>query len=440
MDHIDKPFLGLIIYILFLMINNILNGYESALFELDDNDFDEDIDNKDKKTIDGILKLRSNRSFFRTTIRIVSAISNIVMGGLLLDWFVLVTKRFDIKVNSIVVGLVIIALMFLFFEIFAGIIPEKFAKKEPKKYALKHYNMTKCLINIFSPFTKLVMIISNLFLKIIGINPYDNDDSVTEEEIMDMVNEGHEQGVLEENEAEMIENIFEFGDKDAADVMVHRKNIISVDAGDTLDVAVKIFLEEGLSRVPVYEGELDNVIGILHFKDAFRQYEDASKRKLTVLAFKDMLYDAHLVPETRSISSLFEEMQEAKVHMSMVVDEYGQIVGLVTMEDIIEEIFGNIFDEHDDADTSVKKQSENVYVVDGLIALRDIEELLDVTFDEDDVDTLNGFITKTLGHIPESKEDVIIRYKGFSFKAIKIEKNIITKVRITRNVVNSEAV
>lgn len=175
------------------------------------------------------------------------------------------------------------------------------------------------------------------------------DDDVTGEEIKDMVNEGHEHGVLNENEAEMINNIFEFGEKQAQDVMTHRKSIAAIDSTATVQEAFDFIMNESYSRYPVIDGDIDNIMGILHIRDLLKVYVDEQKRSKQLSEIKDqVLFDAYYIPETRNISLLFKEMQSKKVHIAVVVDEYGQTAGIVTMEDILEEIVGNIQDEYDE--------------------------------------------------------------------------------------------
>ena len=230
---------------------------------------------------------------------------------------------------------------------------------------------------------------SSLFKKITG--KVKKDDDVTEEEIMDMVNEGHEQGVLKENEAEMIGNIFEFGEKHASDVMTHRKSIVGIEADTTVEEAFEFIMGENYSRYPVYDGDIDNIIGILHIRDLLKIYSEEKNRKKKLVDMKhQVLFDASYIPETRNISVLFKEMQSDKVHMAVVVDEYGQTAGIVTMEDILEEIVGNIFDEYDDEEVLISRQPDGSYIIDGQTLLEDIEDAFDMHFDCEDIDTING--------------------------------------------------
>ena len=244
---------------------------------------------------------------------------------------------------------------------------------------------------------------SSLFKKITG--KVKKDDDVTEEEIMDMVNEGHEQGVLKENEAEMIGNIFEFGEKHASDVMTHRKSIVGIEADTTVEEAFEFIMGENYSRYPVYDGDIDNIIGILHIRDLLKIYSEEKNRKKKLVDMKhQVLFDASYIPETRNISVLFKEMQSDKVHMAVVVDEYGQTAGIVTMEDILEEIVGNIFDEYDDEEVLISRQPDGSYIIDGQTLLEDIEDAFDMHFDCEDIDTINGYLIYKMGKIPQDNE------------------------------------
>lgn len=272
---------------------------------------------------------------------------------------------------------------------------------------------------------------SALLKKITGKGRREED--VTEEGIMDMVNEGHEQGVLKENEAEMINNIFEFSDEQAQDVMTHRKSIVAIDCNCTLQEAYDLAMEENFSRYPVYDGDIDNIVGIFHLRDLFKIYVDESQRNKTLLEMKDqVMFEPYCIPETRNISPLFKEMQSKKVHIAIVVDEYGQTAGIITMEDILEEIVGNILDEYDEEEELVLKQADGSYIMNGQMTLEDIEEMLEIEFQCDDIDTLNGYLIYKLGKIPDNDEQFETRYQGYLFKILHVENKMIHKVLVQK--------
>ena len=258
-------------------------------------------------------------------------------------------------------------------------------------------------------------------------------DKVTEEEIIDMVNEGHESGVLKENEAEMINNIFEFGEKQAHDIMTHRKSIVAINCNVTVEEAFQFILDENFSRYPVYDGDIDNIIGILHIRDLLKVYvkeEDRSKKLYQVK--NQVMFDPFCIPETRSISVLFKEMQSKKNHFAVVVDEYGQTTGIITMEDILEEIVGNIFDEYDEEEEQIRQLSDGSYEMDGQTPLEDIEEKLDIKFDCEDIDTINGYLIYKLGKIPDENEEFETECGGYIFRILSVGNKMIQKVLVSK--------
>lgn len=255
------------------------------------------------------------------------------------------------------------------------------------------------------------------------------EDDVTEEEIMDMVNEGHEQGVLAENEAEMINNIFEFADRQASDVMIHRKNIVAIDCETTVNDAFEFILKENFSRYPVYEDDIDNIIGILHLRDLLKVYVDEANRDKKIKEVKhQLLFDATYIPETRNLSVLFKEMQSKKTHMAIVVDEYGQTSGLITLEDVLEEIVGDILDEYDDEEVLISRRDDGSYVLEGQTTLEDIEELFNIHFDCEDIDTINGYMIYKMGKIPSENEEFSCTCDGYEFKILEVKDKMVTKV------------
>lgn len=260
------------------------------------------------------------------------------------------------------------------------------------------------------------------------------DEEKVEEEILSMVEEGHEQGVIEENEVEMISNIFEFGDKDAKDIMTNRQKILALENTLTVSEALKFALDNRFSRYPVYEEDIDNIIGVIHLKDIVAKYMEAPDTPIT-----EVMEEPIFIHPTFNISKLLQKMQSEKIHMSVVVDEYGQTEGLVCMEDIIEEIVGNILDEHDDIEEEdVRKVGDDEYIVDGMASLDDLSDMLDIEFPDEDFETLNGFLLYKLGRLPIENEDIRISYEGYDFIPEKMCDKMITLVRIIRNNKNED--
>ena len=322
--------------------------------------------------------------------------------------------------------------MILVFIIFGVIIPEKCGRRKPVRTAIRLVKYVRFLMLVLSPVVFVTTMIAKGILRIFGIKNPDAEENVTEEEIITMVNEGQEQGVLEAGEAEMITNIFELGDKHAGDIMTHRSNIEAVESTITLDNFIQNHIEGKYSRFPVYEGDIDNIVGTIHIRDALIFYRNIPNRKKLLKDVKGLLRKPYMVPETMDIDDMLKDMQEKKIHMGIVVDEYGQTAGIVSMEDIIEEIVGNILDEYDDEEEVVEYAGDDTYVVDGLTAIEDINSLLGIKIESDGFETLNGFLISKLGRIASENETEVIEAYGFSFKILEVTGNVIRKVEITK--------
>ena len=263
-------------------------------------------------------------------------------------------------------------------------------------------------------------------------NPSVHEDDVTEEEIISMVNEGHEQGVLLASEAEMIHNIFEFGDKEAKDIMTHRKNLIAIDGNLSYNDAVSFIIENSKSRYPVYLDDIDNIIGVLHIKDAFAFAQKNEVFRTSIKDIPNLIREVDFVPETLNIHTLFKMMQAKKSHMVIVVDEYGQTSGAVAMEDILEEIVGNIEDEHDEEESLIRMNPDGSYLMNGLASMPEVIELLKLPVEEDAFETLNGFLVSLLEKIPNDGETAKISMYGYDFNILKVEDKMIREVLVRK--------
>ena len=232
--------------------------------------------------------------------------------------------------------------------------------------------------------------------------------------------------------AGLIHNIIRYLDKDAKDIMTHRKNIITIDAQELLEDALRFMLDESFSRFPVCEGEIDSVIGIMHLREAMACYLDEKLRKVPLKELKGYIRPAAFIPETKSIDTLFKEMQADKNHIRIVLDEYGQTSGLVTMEDILEEIVGNILDEHDEAEVRIQRQQNGNYLVNGMVGLDDLEDVLAISFDQEEFETLKGFLVHQLDRIPGEDERCVVDYGGYRFTVLLVDNNTIQRVKIEK--------
>lgn len=255
----------------------------------------------------------------------------------------------------------------------------------------------------------------------------------TEEEILSMVNEGQEQGVILDSEAKMISRIMEFGDKEAQDVMTNRNNIHAFDANITLKEAVEMIMNDHFSRFPVYEETIDHVIGFIYLKDAMRMQMHEKMNQMSIGSIRRLLRKPVFVPETKSIDSVFRMMQTSKTQMVVVIDEYGQTSGILTLEDILEEIVGNIQDEFDVDDKFVISAKQDGYIFSGTTPLEYMEELLQIDLEQEEYETLNGFVIGKLEHIPE-EDDVGFAFEasGYDFSVLEVKNRMIQEVGIKR--------
>ena len=255
-------------------------------------------------------------------------------------------------------------------------------------------------------------------------------ENVTEEDVISLVNEGHEDGNILASEAAMIQNIFEFSDTDVKDIMTHRKNIVAIDGELTLREAIAFINDNNMSRYPVYLEDLDNIIGILHIKDILT-YFDKDVDNVKIKDLQDLMSVAEFVPETHGINTLFAKMQSKKRHMVIVMDEYGQVSGILSLEDILEEIVGNIEDEHDEEEDSIEVRTEDSFMMDGSTTLEEVEEILGINLSED-YETLNGYLISILGKIPEDGSKFKLEDENFTYYVKNVSEKVIGPVYVRR--------
>ena len=258
------------------------------------------------------------------------------------------------------------------------------------------------------------------------------NDDVTEEEIISMVREGHEQGTILASEAELIHNVFEFDDKEVKDIMTHRKNIVSLDGSMSFIDAIEFIIDTGKSRFPVYENDVDSIIGVLHIKDAFTFFEKNEVYRSSIKDIDGLIRPVDFIPETVNINDLFKKMQSKKSHLAMVVDEYGQISGLIAMEDILEELVGNIEDEHDEEENYIRKNDDETFIMDGMTEFSDVKEALSLSVDDDAYETLNGFIISLSDKIPGEGGKTVMSAYGYRFSIMIVEDKVIKQVMIKK--------
>ncbi len=270
----------------------------------------------------------------------------------------------------------------------------------------------------------------NLKQIVSGESPESKEE--VQEAVEYVVEECGSQGYLEENEVRMIKNVLQYSGKNARDIMTHRKDIVAVDGSETLEHALQFMLDERFTRFPVYEKNIDDIIGTIHLRDAMKYYLNKELRPVKVKELKDCLREVSFIPETKGLSRLFKQMNTEKNHLFIVLDEYGQTAGIVAMEDIIEEIVGNIFDEYDEEETLYFRQENGTYLVKGKVALDDLEEILGIEIEDEENETLNGFLISKLERIPAEHETCEVRYDVYCFRILRVDNNMIELVEVEK--------
>lgn len=443
---------SIIVYVVLLLIDVFFYGFGSAVNSLNEKDIEtraqEDRGegrSRDKKSI-RLLAIIGNPAGYVNTLQMITTLVNVVIGavhlrlllGAMSRWLKLLTQS-RLQMEEVPAGVIVAvsavlsALLLLYITLTLGVLlPKKVGSRAPERWAYFCITPIFFLTKLLSPFTGLVNVTTKGILRLFGINENAGEADVTEEEIINMVNEGHEQGLIQASEAEMISNIFEFGDKEAQDIMTHRKNIVAISADTLLKDALTFMMEGNNSRYPVYDENIDHIIGILHLKDAMRFHKEAGSLDCPLKELEGLMRDPVFVPQTKNIDELFRKMQAQKQQMVIVVDEYGQTDGLVAMEDILEEIVGNILDEYDEISQHIEEKGEDEYVIEGKTPLRELEERFDISFEDEEFETLNGFLISKMDKIPEPDEEFDVDYGGFNFKILTVENKMIQSVLVKR--------
>lgn len=315
-----------------------------------------------------------------------------------------------------------------FFTLVLGeLVPKRMALAQSDKIALWVAGTINLFSKIVSPAVSFLTFSTNLIVKLLGGQVKATGEQITEEEIRLMINVGEEKGIFQETETEMINSIFEFDDTVAKEVMTPRTDIIAISSEVTLEELLDIIVEENFSRIPVYEESIDNIIGILYVKDLFSMI----KRKMEwEVSLKNIIRPVFFVPEYKKIDELFKEMQKSKTHIAVVIDEYGGTAGLITIEDLLEEIVGNIFDEYDDVVLDYEKIDDNTYIVSGMLDIGEINDILDTSIPEEEFDTVSGMLLSHSGKMPEVGDEVELG--NIYFRIEEVDDKRISKIRIEK--------
>ncbi len=422
-----------VVVLLILLVGALIRAGERAIVMLNDAVVKRDAEDGDKKA-KRVLRLTKKSDGFMAAIHIadVTMLLAVVLSFFhffnadIMGWISGVTNS---SVVQVLIYFAVFVLLLFFCFLFGDMLPKQVAAHRCEKTAYALLTLVELVSFVFLPFAKINGFISGVILRIFGIDPNADVERVTEEEILMMVDAGEERGVIEESQKEMINNIFEFDDIAASDVMTHRTDIVTVDIEDTIDDVIHLATEEGYSRIPVYEGDIDNIKGIIYVKDLLK-FVGA---KLPAGGLGTIMREAFFVPESKRCGDLFTEMTEKRIQMCIVSDEYGGTAGLVTIEDLLESIVGNIQDEYDDEEEDeIEQIDESTFTVDGTTDTDEVAERLDIELPEGDFDTVGGMIMSAIGRIPEENEHPSIEVSGYLFTVEEMGERRIERVTIQR--------
>ena len=427
----------IIILIILVLINAFFAASEIAFISL--NDAKIDIEAKDgNKKAKKIKKMLENPSKFLATIQIGITFAGFLSSAFAADNFAgdLAPVLYNwIPTISIVawnkIAIIIITIILSYFTlIFGELVPKRIAMKYSEKIAYGSVGIIRAISIIMSPFVKFLTFSTNIVSKIFGVSE-NEEETVTEEEIRMMVDVGEEKGAIDEEEKTMINNVFEFNDKIVSEIMVPRTEIYAVDMNLSISEAIEGMTENEdfrYSRIVVYEENIDDVKGIVYLKDILL----SGKNKNTKI--KNLVKEAYFVPDSKPVNELFEELRRNRKQIAIAVDEYGGTSGLVTMEDILEEIVGEIYDEYDEVEDIYQEIDENTFILSGSMAIYEVEGLLNIDIEDGDYDTLSGYLIEELGRIPaENEKKIVVETPDITYKIEEIKDKRITRVKACRN-------
>lgn len=326
------------------------------------------------------------------------------------------------------ISLVVITIILSYFTlVFGELVPKRIALQKSEQMAMLSVRPIVFVFKFAKPFVKLLSLSTNVLLRVIGMSDTDLEEKVSREEIKSLVDAGEEYGVINQIEKEMINSIFDFDDKLAKEVMTPRTEVYMINS--KLPLSIEELLEENYSRIPVYEGDMDNIIGILYLKDFLHEAYQVGFENVDI---KKLLHRPYFVPECKNIDQLFKELQKSKNHLAVLIDEYGGFSGIVTIEDLIEEVMGDINDEYDEDEPFIRKIDNDTYMVNGLISIKELNDKLHLNLDEEteDYDTLGGFLINQIDYIPSETEECMVEYENLVFKIECVKDKRIEMVKI----------
>ena len=428
----------IIVLAILILINAFFAATEIAFISLNDAKIEKQAKEGNKKAKQ-IKKMLREPSKFLATIQIGITLAGFLSSAFAADAFA--DDLAPMLQNLMPLGLaawrnisiILITIILSYFSlIFGELVPKRLAMRNSEKIAFGTIGIVRAISIITAPFVKLLTASTNGISKLFGISGTD-EETVTEEEIRMMVDVGEEKGSIKEEEKELINNVFEFNDKVVSEIMIHRKDIYAIDINSDVDNILKELDEYKYSRIPVYEESIDNIVGMLFIKDLLANVKKKEKVKISKI-----IREPYFVSENKPIDELFRDLQKNKHQLAIVLDEYGGTAGLVTMEDIIEELVGNIFDEYDEEEKEFEKIDDNTFLISGSVSIHDLRKILGVEIPEGEYDTLSGYLIELLGRIPSDDEKPVIETKRVTYKIEDYEEKRILWVKACRNNVEED--
>lgn len=428
---------GLILQLLLILVLTMINAFfaasEMALVSVNQNRIERDAEDGDKKAIK-ILRILEDQSNFLSTIQVAITLAGLFnsaaaatgisqrLGGYLSQW----NLPYSYTIATILITLILSYITIVFGEL----VPKRVALNKSESIAKFSAGIISFTSIVFKPFVLLLSFSTNLVLKLIGVPTEYVDGKVTLSDIKSLVQLGQTQGVIDDVESDMINSVIGFDDTYAEEIMTARPEVFMIDINEPFEKFLDEMLNLKYSRIPVYEDEVDNIIGIIYLKDYLLESYNKGFENVQI---KDILKPAYFVPEKKNVNDLFSELQSNNKHMALLIDEYGGFSGIVTMEDLIEEIVGEIDDEYDHDEPEISKITEEVWIAKGSTQVKDLNYQLGIELDEDteDYDTLGGLIIHLLGHIPEDGEQMTLSTQNVVFDVLEVKDKRINEVKIT---------
>ena len=435
MDSIPSQ---LLLQAILILVNAFFAATEIAVLSLNATQLEKKAE-KGEKTAKRLLKLTQEPSGFLSTIQIGITLAGFLgsafaadnFSGYLVDWIYNDIGFTALSLTTLdTLAVIVITLILSYFTlIFGELVPKRIAMQKPYEVSKLSCGVVLAVAKVVKPVVKFLSMSTNAILRILHLKTEAEEDTITEEEILMMIELGEKRGVLDEDESEWLQNIFDFDDTCIGEIMTHSVDVVSIALDASDDEIINIIKKTGISRYPVYDHDDENIIGILHVRDYLLNLQTKEK------SFKDILTPAYFIPDSMTADDLFEDMQTKNIHFAIAIDEFGEMSGIITLEDLVEEIVGNIYDEHDAYEQpSIQTINDHQWKVSGNVNIEDLSKELDTEIPVDeDYDTIGGYIYSHLRYIPKDGTTKTIKADNLTFQITKIQNRRIKEVIITKH-------